>query len=183
MLPWSWIGRATAQQPRPAAGNHGHCAATDADIDPQSRLAWAMSHGLWEEAAQAAQSGVDPNRALAGGLTPFLMAAWAGQAALLRRLHGLGGRPGPGFQGKSLLDLALESRDGDTIACSLELGETNPAPPDPRGRLMRQAQGLGLAGTLSRLMAREARRRREAVVNRLEHGLPAANQARGRERL
>lgn len=153
-------------------------------MPPEARLVAAMARGDLGVAHELArQPGLDPNLVLPGGLTPFLMAAWAGQAGVLECLHGQGGRGGDGLAGKSLADLALESRDLPTLSLALALDPATIGTDLPDGRFMRQARGLGLAAAAACLVATEARRRREALAERLDRALPEAGDAGGRERL
>lgn len=98
--------------------NHG------ADVDAHGRgwmtgtaLNSAASAGRADTAGVLLAAGADPDARQAGGWTPLHAAAHGGNAALARLLLGAGADRGAvNDEGRSVLDLARETADKDTLA-------------------------------------------------------------------
>lgn len=122
----------------------------------------------------------DPNETRTGGLTPLLLAAWAGNAPLMAILYQKGSNPDDKHQGKGVVELAIESQDMEAIWVALQICN-DPEDHSSQGKSMDELPcALGMGPLIRQAVGEEAIRRRAWG---LEAALAAGSQDRERGRL
>lgn len=122
----------------------------------------------------------DPNQAKDNGLTPLLWAAWDGNAPLMAVLYHKGANPQAVFQGKHIIELAIESRNLEAIRVALQLSQDPEMPSTRNGPMADLPCAMGMSQNISHCIQEEMIRRQ---AYRLDQALEAGVKTRERGRL
>ena len=122
----------------------------------------------------------DPNQPKSNGLTPLLWAAWDGNAPLMAILHHKGANTQAAFQGKEIIELAIESRNLDAIRVAIQLSQDPEQLASKERTLVELPCAIGMTQSISEYVQEEIIRRQ---AYRLDQALEAGTKIRERGRL
>lgn len=125
----------------------------------------------------------DPNDLSDNGFTPLLFSAWDGNASLMRLLLKKGADPNVTYQGKTLIQLAVESQEPEAILFALSCYQDLSNPFGPGRDIASITRPLGMHGVFLEALTLERERRANCAARNMDDTLPEPTPSRERERL